>query len=83
MKRVSDDALGAEVESVCAQLQTLADGLGADGLITASGVVLMGRQCVRALWTRLQVAKEPLHLEPKRVAVPPSEGPSDQLGEGV
>lgn len=68
--RVPDDALASEVESVIGQLQTLADGLAADGMVTASGVVLMGRQAIRALWGRLQ-ALQP--APPELKAVPPEE----------
>ena len=67
--RISDDLLAAEVDSVTAQLQTLADGMANDGLVTASGVVLMGRQTIRALWTRLAEARP----KPELTSVPPEE----------
>lgn len=57
--KVSPEELAHEVDSVTKQLQVLADGMAADGMITASGVVLMGRQTIRALWTQLRPAEAP------------------------
>lgn len=78
--RVSDSVLATEVESVSAQLQTLADGLAADGMVTASGVVLMGRQAIRALWTRLH---PPAEAPPELTSVPPEAEPSPSTGEAA
>lgn len=61
-----------EIEATCAQLTQLADGLANDGLLVASGVVLGGRQAIRALWTRLS---PPLQL----VGEPPTESPAEDV----
>lgn len=78
--RVPDSVLTSEIESVSGQLQTLADGLAADGMVTASGIVLMGRQAIRALWTRLH---PPAEAPPELKAVPPEEEPAPSTGEAA
>jgi hypothetical protein len=51
--RVESEEFERQVQAISDQLMALADGLANDGLVVASGVVLSGRQMIRALWTRL------------------------------
>jgi len=47
------EKLLAQAEQVAAQLAGLAEVLAANGELVASGVVLAGRQTIRALYTKL------------------------------
>lgn len=56
---ITNEQFSNQVQATVQQLDQLADGLAVDGLLTASGVLLQARQCIRVLWSKLQPPAPP------------------------